>query len=42
MTTIGRRVLDRLKTLVAERLRQRVLVLFGSRARGAADPDAGT
>jgi DNA polymerase sigma len=40
MNTTEKTVLDRLKTLLLKRVRLHKLILFGSRARGNADPYA--
>ena len=40
MTAIEKTVLDRFKLLVAARARLHQMFLFGSRARGDADPDS--
>ena len=40
MTPIEHEVLQRFRTLLVERVSLRSLVLFGSRARGDADPDS--
>jgi len=38
MQAIEKQVLDRFKALLQERLPQRQIILFGSRARGEAEP----
>ncbi len=40
MTTAERAVLDSFKALVTQRLRLHQMILFGSRARGDADPES--
>lgn len=40
MTTAERTVLDSFKALVTQRLRLHQMILFGSRARGDADPES--
>lgn len=40
MTAVERAVLERFKALVAGRLQVQKLILFGSRARGEADPES--
>jgi DNA polymerase sigma len=42
MNTTEKTVLDRFKTLLLKRVRLHKLILFGSRARGNADPYADT
>ena len=40
MGIMGKAVLDRLKLLISERLPLHQMILFGSRARGDAEPDS--
>jgi len=40
MNAVERTILERFKTLVSERVALHKLILFGSRARGDADPDS--
>jgi predicted nucleotidyltransferase len=40
MTAVEKAILDKFKSLLAKRLRLHKLILFGSRARGDADPQS--